>query len=79
MMPVCGVDGTTYTNLCLAACNKVAITSLGNCPVESDTDTCVCAMLYAPVCSTTGIRYGSSCQAACHKAQIAGQGECDKS
>jgi hypothetical protein len=56
--PVCGVDGETYTNLCVAQSFCVEVAYEGECEVSEEKVFCteeqrgaeVCIMLYAPVC-----------------------------
>ncbi len=40
--PVCGCDGVTYNNACLAAHASVSIESEGPCPINCDPDDVVC-------------------------------------
>jgi len=69
--PVCGVDGSTYGNACLAACVGVAVDRPGEC-----TGSCSCPAIHAPVCGVDGRTYGNSCLAACNSVGVAYSGEC---
>jgi len=69
--PVCGVNGKTYSNKCVAACEKVDVAYSGECK-----EACVCPMIYSPVCGVNGKTYSNKCVAACEKVDIAYSGEC---
>jgi hypothetical protein len=84
--PVCGCNGKTYTNSCLAEKEGVTKWIDGTCKGETINTGCIdeskidptaiCAMIYEPVCGCDGNSYGNMCQA-----QIAGvtkweKGEC---
>jgi hypothetical protein len=69
--PVCGMDGNTYSNACLAACAGVDIVAQGEC------NACLCTEQYEPVCGTDGITYSNSCFAICAGVLNFEPGECD--
>jgi len=53
--PVCGYDGKTYPNKCVAG--KVSVTCYGECPCP------VCGLNYSPVCGYNGKTYPNECVA----------------
>lgn len=59
--PVCGRDGNTYANLCLAGEAGVRVAHGGAC----DQDGCFCDDVYRPVCDARGIEYPNICEARC--------------
>jgi hypothetical protein len=68
---VCGCDGITYTNACVAQTHH-GVTSFTNGPCQN---TCInsaqiqtgltvdCISIYAPVCGCDGVEYANSCSA----------------
>lgn len=70
--PVCGVDGKTYGNSCLAACAGVKVAYQGACK-----EPCFCPQVYDPVCGSDGRTYGNACMARCAGITVYTPGECE--
>ncbi|MFT4297559.1 MAG: Kazal-type serine protease inhibitor family protein [Candidatus Woesearchaeota archaeon] len=74
--PVCGIDGNTYGNPCVAERqNNVAIAYMGECGEENAfLEPRICTREYNPVCGMDKVTYSNPCMAG--DMQIAYEGEC---
>merc|ERR1719182_761074 len=71
LQPVCGSDGKTYNNACLAKCKGVEIKSPGKCATP-----CKCAKELRPVCGSDGKTYNNACLAKCRGVESFTAGQC---
>jgi hypothetical protein len=64
--PVCGCNGITYSNDCVAEKEGVLHWTEGPCDCidESKKWSGACTLEYAPVCGCDGVTYGNKCEAA---------------
>lgn len=66
--PVCGCNGITYPNACIAEASGITFYTAGACntncvnPSEMDPQA-VCPTIYQPVCGCNGVTYSNSCVA----------------
>ncbi len=80
--PVCGADGRTYGNSCVAKVANVSIKSLGECPattapkVVNPGATEICDRTQGPVCGVNGITYVSLCYAVDNRIEVVSIGKC---
>lgn len=71
--PVCGADGQTYSNACVAIESGAEIEHDGICP---DTDENGCESTFDPVCGVDGNTYINECFAQKSNVPVAGLGAC---
>ncbi len=83
--PVCGCNGVTYANACVAENSGVTYYEMGDCQsiCQLDTtmysdDSTVCFALYDPVCGCNGVTYSNSCYAQKDGILHWKQGECQQ-
>lgn len=72
--PVCGINGVTYSNPCMAG--EVEIVHYAPCGTEEEI---FCTEEYDPVCGIDGVTYSNECYANVAGVEIAHPGECDSS
>ena len=85
--PVCGENGKTYSNPCMAeSASGVKIKSKGVCPAEKENSVSpnptgsgsrFCVLLYDPVCGNNGVTYSNSCFADIAGVSVIKKGSCD--
>ncbi|XP_069134558.1 serine protease inhibitor dipetalogastin-like [Argopecten irradians] len=64
---VCGLNGKTYRNECVASRRGIMIACKKRCPCLQ---TCNCIKTYRPVCGWNGQTYGNRCLAYCQRVGV---------
>merc|ERR1712032_64030 len=87
--PVCGKNGKTYPNACVAKCAGVEVSANGPCKLKPKATTpkattpkattpkgCLCPAMMKPVCGKNGKTYSNACMAKCAGVQVTADGPC---
>jgi hypothetical protein len=73
-VPVCGVDGNTYGNLCTLNVEHMAMKHQGEC--QTTGNLVACTLDWTPVCGVDGNTYGNLCMLDASEIELDYQGEC---
>jgi Kazal-type serine protease inhibitor domain len=73
--PVCGENGKTYNNGCLADLDRTTIACQKTCPCDGSA-TNDCDDVYKPVCGIDEQTYANACEARLSDTSVACSGQC---